>query len=128
MDPDNVYRNLCTGGPQALQRNPRTGDLTCPTNYEAVKLHSGTIVQVTNHVPHQVKSVIAPGTPWEFGRSVRLFITLNIAKHTMKPTGVQLARVLRSLEILAIYLEGCIRQSIAILSLTRMAVLVSSYH
>ena len=53
MDPDNEYRNLCTGGPQALQLNPLTGELTCPTNYSAVKLHSGTIVQVTNHVPHR---------------------------------------------------------------------------
>ena len=53
MDPKVNYKDLCTGGPQAFQANSLTGGVSCPTNYEAVKLHSGTIVQVTNNVPHQ---------------------------------------------------------------------------
>ena len=53
MDQHSKYRDLCIGGPKALQQNPLTGDLSCPSNYDAVKLHSGTIIQVTNHVPHK---------------------------------------------------------------------------
>ena len=53
MDPSNGYKDLCKDGPQAWQNNPLTGGLSCPTNYDPVKLQSGTIVQVTNHVAHQ---------------------------------------------------------------------------
>ena len=52
MDPKVNYKDLCTGGPHALQKNPLTDDFSCPANYEAVKLQS-TIIQVANYVSHQ---------------------------------------------------------------------------
>ena len=52
MDPNNRYKDVCIEGPQALQPNPLTGGSSCPTNYSAVKLHSGKIVHTTSHVGH----------------------------------------------------------------------------
>lgn len=54
MDSKDNYQDLCMHGPQMYQPNPRTGDLSCPLNYYPVKLHSGTVVHVTNHIGHQV--------------------------------------------------------------------------
>ena len=53
VDPDNKYTDLCIDGPQALQRNPLTGNFSCPTNYYPVRIYSGRIVHTTNRVPHQ---------------------------------------------------------------------------
>ena len=54
VDPNNKYDiDLCTDGPQARQRNPLTGNFSCPTNYFPVKIYSGKIVHTTNRVPHQ---------------------------------------------------------------------------
>ena len=38
--------DLCMNG--ALQRNPLTGDLSCPPNFIPIPLHSGTVSQVTH--------------------------------------------------------------------------------
>ena len=53
VDSSQNYKDLCTTGPHANQRNPRTGDFSCPNDYVAVKVHSGTITQVTENVPQQ---------------------------------------------------------------------------
>ena len=53
VDPNKNYKNLCTDGPQASQRNPLTGNFSCPTGYIPVMIHSGSISQITHHVPHE---------------------------------------------------------------------------
>ena len=46
VDPNNANEDLCTTGPEALQRNPLTGDFSCPPNYTPVPLHSGSVSHV----------------------------------------------------------------------------------
>ena len=48
VDSTHQTEDLCTGGPSpALQKNPLTGDLSCPPGYSAIHLHSGTVSHVT---------------------------------------------------------------------------------
>lgn len=48
VDPKYNTEDLCNSGPHpALQLNPSTGDLSCPPDYVAIKLHSGTVTHVT---------------------------------------------------------------------------------
>ena len=48
VDPKLNTEDLCTSGPDpAAQQNPLTGDFSCPQDYIAVQLHSGTVTHVT---------------------------------------------------------------------------------
>lgn len=77
VDPKYNTEDLCNAKQNpALQVNPSTGDLSCPPNYVAIKLHSGIVTHVTqkpvcNNVCHhcgflgwsrccQCQSVLAP--------------------------------------------------------------------
>ena len=47
VDPELNTEDLCTAGPEpAAQVNPLTGTYSCPENYTAIRLHSGTITHV----------------------------------------------------------------------------------
>ena len=49
VDPKLNTEDLCNSGPDpAAQLNPLTGGFTCPNDYIAVRLHSGTVTHVTH--------------------------------------------------------------------------------